>query len=165
MVNHISKSASQSIWANTLASLPFPLSFTFFFHIYWGIVALQCCLNFCGVCWVVSVISDSLQPYRQALQVPLSMGFSRQEYQSGLLCPTPGDLSHPGIETTSLMSLALASRFFTTSATCEAQFLLYDEVIELYVYIYSLLLGPHTHPHRSPQSTELRSLCYTAASH
>ena len=33
-----------------------------------------------------------------ACQAPLSMGFSRQEYQSGLPCPLPGDLPHPGIE-------------------------------------------------------------------
>ena len=32
------------------------------------------------------------------LQAPLSMGFSRQEYWSGLPCPSPGDLSNPGIE-------------------------------------------------------------------
>ena len=33
-----------------------------------------------------------------ACQVPLSIGFSRQEYWSGLLCPPPGDLPHPGIK-------------------------------------------------------------------
>jgi len=42
------------------------------------------------------------------------MGFSRQEYWSGLLCPPPGDLPHPGIEPRSLMSPALAGGFFTT---------------------------------------------------
>ena len=54
-----------------------------------------------------------------AHQASLSMGFSRQEYWSGLPCPPPGDLPDPGIET-SLMSLALAGRSFTTSATWEA---------------------------------------------
>ena len=52
-----------------------------------------------------------------ALQAPLSMGFSRQEYWSGLPCPPPGDLPGPGIEPTSLTSPALTGRFFTTSAT------------------------------------------------
>ena len=33
-----------------------------------------------------------------ALQVPLSMGFSRQEYWSGLPFPSPGELPNPGIE-------------------------------------------------------------------
>ena len=39
-----------------------------------------------------------------AHQVPLSMGFSRQEYWSGLPCSPPGDLSNTGIESTSLRS-------------------------------------------------------------
>ena len=34
-------------------------------------------------------------------QVPLSMGFSRQEYWSGSPCPSPGDLPYKGIETRS----------------------------------------------------------------
>ena len=43
------------------------------------------------------------------------MGFSRQEYWSELPFPSPGSLSHPGIEPKPLMSsaLALAGRFFT----------------------------------------------------
>ena len=53
-------------------------------------------------------------------QVPLSTEFSRQEYCSELPCSTPGDLSDPGIELTSLMSSALTARFFTTSVTWEA---------------------------------------------
>ena len=52
-----------------------------------------------------------------ALQVPLFMGFSRQDYWNGLQCPPPGDLSNPGIEPASLMSPALAGGFFTTSTT------------------------------------------------
>ena len=52
-----------------------------------------------------------------AHQAPLSMGFSRQEYWNGLSCPPPGDLPNPGIESTPLMSPALAGWFFTTSVT------------------------------------------------
>ena len=52
-----------------------------------------------------------------ARQAPLSMGFSRQEYWSRL--PPSGD-PDPGIEPASLVSSALASGFFTTSATWEA---------------------------------------------
>ena len=36
--------------------------------------------------------------WTRARQAPLSMGFSRQEYWSGLPCPPPGDLPDPGIE-------------------------------------------------------------------
>ena len=55
-----------------------------------------------------------------AHQAPLSMGFSKQEYWSGLPCPLPGDLLDPGIKPKFLMSLALAGMFFTTSANWEA---------------------------------------------
>ena len=37
-------------------------------------------------------------PWTVAYQVPLSMGFSRQEYRNGLPFPSPGDLPNPGIE-------------------------------------------------------------------
>ena len=49
------------------------------------------------------------------------MGFSRQEYWSGLPFPPLGDLSDPGIEPVSLASPTLAGRLFTSSATWEAQ--------------------------------------------
>ena len=52
-----------------------------------------------------------------ACQVPLSMGFSRQEYWSGMPSPPPGDLPDPGMELRSLTSPAWAGRFFTTSTT------------------------------------------------
>ena len=64
--------------------------------------------------WLFATLSTA------AHQAPVSMGFSKQEYWSGLPCPPPGDLLDPGIELESLMSPALAGRFFTTSATWEA---------------------------------------------
>ena len=45
-----------------------------------------------------SVLSDSATPRTEARQAPLSMGFSRQEYWSGLPFPPPEDLPDPGIE-------------------------------------------------------------------
>ena len=54
-----------------------------------------------------------------ACQAPLSM-VSRQKYWSGLPCPSPGNLPNPGIKPTSLLSPALASRFFTTSTTWDS---------------------------------------------
>ena len=50
-------------------------------------------------------------PQNVTCQVPLSMGFSRQEYWNGLLFPSPGDLTNSGIK---LISFALAGGFFTT---------------------------------------------------
>ena len=49
-----------------------------------------------------------------ACQAPLSMKFSKQEYQNELPFPTAGDLLDPGIELVSPVSPALAVRFFTT---------------------------------------------------
>ena len=56
-----------------------------------------------------------------AHQAPRSLGFSRQEHWSGLPFPPPRDLPDPGIEPESLMSPALAGKFFTTSTAWEAQ--------------------------------------------
>ena len=53
-------------------------------------------------------------PLTVAHQAPLSMGFSRQKYQSGLPFPPPGGIPYPGIKPTSLVSPASAGRFFTT---------------------------------------------------
>ena len=60
-------------------------------------------------------------PWTTALQPLLSMGFSRREYWSGSPCPPPENLPDPGLKPASLMSPALAGRFFTTTATWEAQ--------------------------------------------
>ena len=57
-----------------------------------------------------------------ARRAPLPMGFSRQEYWSGLPFPPPGELSAPGMEPASLMFPALAGGFFTASAAWEEQF-------------------------------------------
>ena len=51
------------------------------------------------------------------------MGFSRQEYWSGLPCLPPGDRPNPGIKPMSLLSPALAGEFFTTNATSVKQIL------------------------------------------
>ena len=52
----------------------------------------QSCLTFCNLTDCNPVLVQGF------CQAPLSMGFSRQEYCSGLLCPPPGDLPNPGIE-------------------------------------------------------------------
>ena len=54
-------------------------------------------------------------PLDCAHQAPLSMGFSRQDYWSGLPCPPPGDLPDPGTEPASLVSPALTGGSVTTS--------------------------------------------------
>ena len=59
-------------------------------------------------------------PWIVACQALLSMGFSRQEYWSGLPFPPPGDLPNLEIEPVSLASPALAVGFIITSITWEA---------------------------------------------
>ena len=65
-------------------------------------------------CQVTSIMSHFATPWTVAQQAPLSLGFSRQEYWSGLPCPPPG------IEPASLTSPALAGGLCTTSTTWEA---------------------------------------------
>ena len=51
------------------------------------------------VCVLVAQLYLTLQtPWTVAHQTPLTMEFSRQEYWSRFLCPSPGDLSDPGIK-------------------------------------------------------------------
>ena len=68
---------------------------------------------------------SGVQPFANlqvvAHQAPLSMGFSKQEYWSGLTFPSPGDLPNQGIQPMSLISLELAGGFFTTSTNWEAR--------------------------------------------
>ena len=78
----------------------------------WACQSLQLSLTLCGH-------MDCSQ------SAPLSIGFSMQEYWSGLPCLPPGDLPVLGMEPVSLMSPALAGSFFTTSATWEALYLSY----------------------------------------
>ena len=60
---------------------------------------------------VLSRVWLFVTPWTVAYQAPLSKGFSRQEYWSGLPFPSPGYLPNPGLEP---VSLALAGGFFTT---------------------------------------------------
>ena len=52
--------------------------------------------------WLIGLVAKSCPtletPWTITHQAPLSMGFSRQEYWSGLLFPSPGNLPDPGIE-------------------------------------------------------------------
>ena len=79
-------------------------------------------------------------PWIVTHQAPLSMGFPRQEYRSGLPCPPPRDLPHPGIEPASLMSPALTGRFFTSSPTWEVPLLLLVILILAMVSLVSHLV-------------------------
>ena len=68
-------------------------------------------------------------PWTVACQVPLFMGFFRQEYWSGLTFPPPGDCLNPGTELMSLASLAFSGGVFTTAAP--------GKPLHIYIYTYS----------------------------
>ena len=65
-----------------------------------------------AVCYVASVISDSVIPWTLVHQTPRSMRFSRQEYWSGLPFPSSGDLLNTGTNPFALPSSELADGFF-----------------------------------------------------
>ena len=75
----------------------------------------------CVCACVLSHVQLFVTPWTVAHQAPLSMGFSRQEYWSGLPCPLPGDLLDPGIKPDFLTSPAWAGGSFTTGTTCKTQ--------------------------------------------
>ena len=70
-------------------------------------------------------MSDSGTPRTVELQALLPMGLSRQEYWSGLPCPSPGDLSKPGIKPASPCSSCIAGKFFTTEPPGNSQLFCY----------------------------------------
>ena len=98
--------------------------FSCFLWLFTFYVSLKNCVCFYESCLVVqfcvlscfSCVRLFMTPWTVAHQALLSMGFSKQEYWSGLLCPPPGDLPDPGIESVSLMSPALAGGFFLPQA-------------------------------------------------
>ena len=98
-------------------------------------------LSFCAVL-SHSVVSNSLRPYGLwPARLLCPWGLSRQEYWSGLPCPSPGDLPNPGIEP---LALALAGGFLTHWATWEALLYAYTHImtyvhmhIATYVYVHT----------------------------
>ena len=73
------------------------------------------CVCACACAWSVSHVTLFVTPYTAARQAPLSLGFPKQEYWSGLPFPPPGNLPNPGIKPTSLAPPALAGGFFTSA--------------------------------------------------
>ena len=87
-------------------------------------LVLQLAAHFMCMCAeVLSRVRLSAPSWTVACWAPLSMGFSRQEYCNGLPWPPPGHLPDPGIKLASLGFPALASGFFTASATWKAHFI------------------------------------------
>ena len=81
---------------------------------HFGACVCVCMLSHFSHVWLFAT------PWTVALQSPLSMGFSSQEYWSGLPCPSPGIFPTQRLNLCLLRLPVSVSRFFTTSATWEA---------------------------------------------
>ena len=75
------------------------------------------CVCVCAHAQPLRYVQIFVTQWAATCQVALSMGFSRQQYWSGLLCFPPGDLPNPEIEPAFLTS---GGGFFTTSIIWEA---------------------------------------------
>ena len=91
--------------------------------------------EFCSV-QSLSHVQLFATPWTGVHQVPLSMGFSRQEHWSGLPCPPPGDLPDSGIETMSLVApVLLAASSLLNDQGCG--FIKHD-LCYVYVCVYAI---------------------------
>ena len=89
----------------------------------------------CCCCLVAKLRPSFTSPWAVSCQAPLSMGFPRQEYWSGLPFPSPGDTPNPGIK---LSSPVLPGGFFTTESPTKPR----KPAIPL--YLRPCLLPSHT---------------------
>ena len=116
----------------------------------------------------VCVRANSLQscpilwdPMTIALQAPLSMGFSRQEYWSGLPCPPPGHLPDPGAEPAFLAPPALVVEFFPLTPPGKPDPSLYTRsicsVVQVQFFLHLSLIRLHSSPteHSPPEGPRL----------
>ena len=126
----------------------------FFFFFFFWLHHVACGIS---VPWPLKVCMRMLShvqffcdPWTVAHQAPLSMGFSRQEYWSRLPCPSPGDLPHPGIKPTSLVSLpwqadSLPLRHLGSALPLEVQSLNHWTIKEVPCFPFFIII-PTTHP-------------------
>ena len=125
----------------------------FIFHMVVGFPLSACVLSRFSHVWLIVTL------WTVAHQAPLSMGFSRQGYRSGLPSPTPGDLPDPGIK-----SPELACEFFTTkppgkpaSFTVGQIYILSPWLLDLLIKRYSGRNGLHQ-PFKKALSPSTRAM-------
>ena len=88
------------------------------------------CVCVCHTRIVFSHVQILVTLWTVACQAPLSMGFFRQEYWSGLTFPSPGDLPDPGIEPASL-ALQVASLPLSHKSSLSVS-IYFDKVLQVY---------------------------------
>ena len=103
--------------------------------VYIYICVYVCVCEYGGL--VAKLCPTLVAPWTVAFQAPLSLGFSRQEYWSGLPFSSPGDLPNPGIKSNPVF--CIAGRFFTNWATREAIYIYVCVCVCVYhLYIYNI---------------------------
>ena len=120
--------------------------FLFFYFLVWigvqpidSVVIVSCVLSH------FSCVRLFVTIWTGAHQAPLSMGFSRQEYWSGLPFSPAGDLPDSEIEPMSHTCPALAGRFFTTSTMWE-QFHMNSKRTQPYICMHPFSPKLSSHP-------------------
>ena len=105
-------------------------------------------------------------PWTVAHQSPLSRGFSKQDYWSGLPCPSPGDLPDSKIEPMSLKSPALASEFLATVPPGKPvkRLLFSRPVVCNSLWPRRLQRARPPYPEAGPRSWSLHQWCHPAIS-
>ena len=137
--------------------MPQPSSHTFspfpVFFLSWGVFLVHACTHVCRRCLVFRSHLTFETPGTVTHQAPLS--FSRQEYWSGLLFPSPGDIPNPGIEPT---SPALADRFFTTKPSGKPRACTFPGPEHICIDMCAHLRAS-TWPHCSPSALPSKHVC------
>ena len=134
-------SHSHSQWDHKVDMIEW-LTYTHIPTYYFSPISWFCCSCMLSRAWLFVTI------WIVALQA-LSVELSSQEYWSGLPFPTPGDHPDPGIESTSLVSPALAGRFFTSAPPGKPIFMVF--LLE-YFYLLSFSCASQkseNHPHHT----------------
>ena len=118
------------------------------YNVFPSAVCFMCVCSFAQSCLTLC------DPRDCSRRAPLSMGFSRQEYWSGLPFPPPGDLSEPGIEPVSPMSTTQQADSLPLSHWGHG-------IHSVYMLIpNSQFLPPHAFPHWYPDICSLRLCLY-----
>ena len=84
---------------------PYALNLSAFLSLISDFILLFEFVYMCVCAQLLGLILLFVTPWTITCEAPLPMEFSRQEYWSGLTCPSPGDLFDPDVETVSLKSL------------------------------------------------------------
>ena len=113
----------------------------------WQVASIDSVSWVAVVVQLLSLVQLFATPCTVARQAPLSMGFPRQEYWSGLPFPSLGDFPNPRIKSQSLASSALVGRFFTSSL-----------FLNIYLVICSIDVSEFINPFSSTQVVSSFSL-------